>query len=175
VLIHDRSTVEHLVPEVERGGPKSRKVWDSFVRQQGHDTRCFPALKVERAVPGTVDASLRLEEYNLNRNSLLHGGLILSLTDTMGSLAVATHGQYMTGVSTDIGTSFLKPGGRAGDIIHVRGTVVGMGKTLAYTRVDFRNAAGDLFAFGHHTKFIAKSINHENNVRFSADGESEVQ
>jgi predicted transcriptional regulator len=30
VLIHDRSTVEHLIPEVERGGPKSRKAWDSF-------------------------------------------------------------------------------------------------------------------------------------------------
>jgi predicted transcriptional regulator len=30
VLIHDRSTVEHLVPEVERAGPHSRKAWDGF-------------------------------------------------------------------------------------------------------------------------------------------------
>jgi acyl-coenzyme A thioesterase 13 len=78
----------------------------------------------------------------------------------MGSLAVATHGQWMTGVSTDIGTSFLKPGGRAGDIIHVRGTVVNMGKTLAYTRVDFRNAAGDLFAFGRMSETLHAMQHH---------------
>lgn len=57
-----------------------------------------------------------------------HGGLIMSLTDTMGSLAVATKGQYMTGVSTDIGTSFVRPAGRIGDVLHAKATLVGMGK-----------------------------------------------
>lgn len=32
----------------------------------------------------------------------LHGGLIASLVDTMGSLALASKGMYMTGVSTDM-------------------------------------------------------------------------
>lgn len=58
----------------------------------------------------------------------VHGGLILSLTDTLGSLAVATKGLYMTGVSVDIGTSFLKPAGKSGDLLKARATITGLGK-----------------------------------------------
>jgi len=35
----------------------------------------------------------------------------MSLTDTLGSLAIASKGHFMTGVSTDIGTSFVRPAG----------------------------------------------------------------
>lgn len=51
----------------------------------------------------------------------------MSLTDTIGSLAVATKGQYMTGVSVDIGTSFVKPAGRVGDELTVKAVVTGLG------------------------------------------------
>jgi hypothetical protein len=78
----------------------------------------------------------------------VHGGLILSLTDTLGSLAVATKGQYMTGVSTDIGTSFVRPAGRVGDVLHTKTVLTGMGKQLAYTRTDYTNAQGELVAYG---------------------------
>ena len=73
----------------------------------------------------------------------------------------------MTGVSVDIGTSFLKPAGVPGDILKARATVTGLGeysdsqylsadakcnlvagKTLAFTRVDFTNTKGDLLAYG---------------------------
>ncbi len=54
----------------------------------------------------------------------------MSLTDTLGSLAVATKGQYMTGVSVDIGTSFVKPGGKVGDVLTAKAIVTGMGKYL---------------------------------------------
>ena len=54
----------------------------------------------------------------------------------------------MTGVSTDIGTSFVKPAGRVGDTIYMTGKLISMGKTLAYTRAEFTNAAGELVAFG---------------------------
>lgn len=57
----------------------------------------------------------------------MHGGLILSLTDTLGSLAVATKGHFMTGVSTDIGTSFVRPAGRVGDTLHAKAVLTGMG------------------------------------------------
>lgn len=46
----------------------------------------------------------------------------------VGSLALATKGQYMTGVSTDIGTSFVRPAGRTGDVLHVQATLAGMGE-----------------------------------------------
>ena len=58
----------------------------------------------------------------------MHGGLILSLTDTLGSLAVATKGHFMTGVSTDIGTSFVRPAGRVGDTLYAKATLTGIGR-----------------------------------------------
>jgi len=103
----------------------------------------------------------------------VHGGLIMSLTDTLGSLAVASQGQYMTGVSTDISTSFVKPAGKPGDELKMTATLTAMGKfinrltdgvpwqwpkqrltfrfsgkSLAYTRIDFTNPAGQLVAYG---------------------------
>ena len=50
------------------------------------------------------------------------------MTDTLGSLAVATKGHYMTGVSVDIGTSFVKAAGRPGDILKAEATVTGLGR-----------------------------------------------
>jgi len=81
----------------------------------------------------------------------------------------------MTGVSTDIGTSFVRPAGRVGDILYVRAVLTAMGKQLAYTRVDFTNPAGDLVAYGYHTKYVGKSSVHENNVKFTEDGESVIE
>lgn len=57
----------------------------------------------------------------------VHGGLILSLTDTLGSLAVASKGHYMTGVSTDISTSFIRPAGKAGDVLNATATITALG------------------------------------------------
>lgn len=57
----------------------------------------------------------------------MHGGLILSLTDTLGSLAVASKGHFMTGVSTDIGASFVRPAGRVGDVVHAKAILTGIG------------------------------------------------
>ena len=54
----------------------------------------------------------------------------MSLTDTLGSLAVASHGQYMTGVSTDISTSFVKPAGKPGDELRMVATLTAMGASV---------------------------------------------
>ena len=51
----------------------------------------------------------------------------MSLADTLGSLAVASQGQYMTGVSTDISTSFVKPAGKPGDELKMTATLTAMG------------------------------------------------
>ncbi|CDO71421.1 hypothetical protein BN946_scf184909.g15 [Trametes cinnabarina] len=138
-------------------------------------------LKILDAKPGELKATLKIEPYNLadshlvNRVGTVHGGLIMSLTDTLGSLAVATKGQFMTGVSVDIGTSFVKPAGRVNEELTAKAVVTGIGKSLAYTRVDFYNAQGQLAAYGHHTKYIGKSIGHDNDVKFSDDGERVIE
>jgi len=107
----------------------------------------------------------------------------MSLTDTLGSLAVASKGHFMTGVSTDIGTSFTKPAGRVGDTLYGKAVVTAMGKSLAYTKVDFMDSDGTLVAHGRtsflydgsrvltphtdHTKYIGKSSNHKVRSGFS--------
>ncbi|KAJ7784546.1 HotDog domain-containing protein [Mycena metata] len=151
----------------------TRRVWKSFLENKGANARIH--LQLHKASPGSVTASLKVEPYNLNRVGVLHGGLILSLTDTAGSLAVATKGQFMTGVSTDIGTSFCRPAGRTGDTLHIKAEVINMGKSLAYTRVQFTNPDGLLLAYGYHTKYVGKSSEHPKNVKFSEDGEVVIE
>ena len=70
-----------------------------------------PQLKVESSVPNKVRASLVLEKRNraswpsqrsltgaVNRLGGLHGGVIASLVDTMGTLALSSRGMWLTGV-----------------------------------------------------------------------------
>ncbi|KAF8333552.1 Thioesterase/thiol ester dehydrase-isomerase [Cantharellus anzutake] len=143
----------------------TQRVWKSFLENCGHDARCFPNLQIQRAVPGTIECTLQT----------VHGGLILSLVDTVGSLAVASKGHFMTGVSVDINGSFLRPAGIAGDTLHVRGRVVGFGKTLAYTRIDVEDSAGKLVAYGSHTKYIASIIGRADNVKFLENGDQVIE
>lgn len=77
--------------------------------------------------------------YAVNRAGSMHGGVVLTLIDSGGSLAVATNGYRNTGVSTDINATFARPAGKAGDVIRVTSEIISMGKTLAYTRTELRD------------------------------------
>jgi len=150
-------------------------VWKSFIDNLGHDANCIPNLVIESAKPNEVVATLKIERSHVNRNMTLHGGVILSLTDTLGSLALTTRGYWQTGVSTDISASFLRPAGKEGDIVKGVAKVVSLGKTLAATRVDFLDENGKLVAFGSHTKFVGNVHGNEKNIKFSEDGETIVK
>ncbi|KAG0149229.1 hypothetical protein CROQUDRAFT_653786, partial [Cronartium quercuum f. sp. fusiforme G11] len=76
----------------------------------------------------------------------------------------------MTGVSTDIHVSYLRPAGNEGSTINIEAKVDSMGKTLAYTSVFLRDPQGKLLARGSHTKFIAPSMGHAMNVKFDESG-----
>ncbi|WFD22645.1 hypothetical protein MEQU1_001319 [Malassezia equina] len=108
----------------------------------------------------------------LNRARTLHGGMISTLIDSVGSLAVASHGWFNTGISTDIHATFVKPGGMDGDTIRVTGEVIGIGKTLAYTRVELRHIeTNQLLAYGSHTKYIRMGQDSPHNLVFDETGE----
>jgi acyl-coenzyme A thioesterase 13 len=62
-------------------------------------------LEIISAKPGYVEAKMRIQKEHTNRLSSLHGGVICSLVDTIGSLAVCTQGFWQSGVSTDIHTT----------------------------------------------------------------------
>ncbi|PVF99564.1 Thioesterase/thiol ester dehydrase-isomerase [Serendipita vermifera] len=153
----------------------TRRVWKSFLDNGGHETAVFPLLKLDSISPGRVLASLNISDHNLNRGKILHGGVILSLTDTMGSLVIATKGQWMTGVSTDIGATFVRPGGKLGESVTIEGKLTAIGGNMAFTRIEFRDKEGKLVAYGNHTKFIGKTINHPKNVKFSDNGERVIE
>jgi acyl-coenzyme A thioesterase 13 len=77
----------------------------------------------------------------------------MSIVDTVGSLAIASRGHFMTGVSTgekhrslpliqpwlkwfipDITTSFVRPGGSTGGNLNIRAKVVGFGTSTELAR-----------------------------------------
>ncbi|KAG2121546.1 thioesterase thiol ester dehydrase-isomerase [Suillus cothurnatus] len=145
---------------------KLYKVWKSFIDNKGHDAQCFPNLVIHRAVPGTVDFSLKIEPSNVNRVGTVHGGLILSLTDTLGSLAVASKGHYMTAFRPILAHHLYDlQAGQAIPSMHEP-------HLLPWT---FTNPAGDLVAYGYHTKYVGKSSSDPNNVKFSEDGEQVIE
>lgn len=107
----------------------------------------------------------------MNRARTLHGGMVATLIDTGGSLAVASRGLFRTGVSTDINATFVRSGGSAGDSIRVIGEVVNMGRSLAFTRVELRHPVSDaIVAYGSHTKYI-RGCADDTSVEFNEQGD----
>ena len=142
----------------------SLQVWMSFLHESGLEPHLLQNLAITSAVPGRVQFTLPIEAHHTNRLSILHGGTISSMVDLGGSLAVASRGLYATGLSTDLNVTFLSSGGKTGEIITGDVTCDKFGKTLAFTSIVFRNAAGETFARGSHTKYVQRSWANERNM-----------
>ncbi|PSK56040.1 hypothetical protein B9Z65_4918 [Elsinoe australis] len=140
-----------------------QKVAGDFMATSGLEPRLLSGLKVTAAQPGRVSFELPIEKHHTNRLDILHGGAIASMVDLSGSLAVASRGLFLTGVSTDLNVTYLASGGKIGDTITGEVTLDRFGKTLAYTQVQFYNAQKVLVARGSHTKFIAQTFKDERN------------
>jgi acyl-coenzyme A thioesterase 13 len=48
----------------------------------------------------------------------------------------------MTGVSTDIGASFVKPAGKIGDVLHARGVLIAMGERCSESEMRIVDVSG---------------------------------
>ncbi|WVO20448.1 uncharacterized protein IAS62_001745 [Cryptococcus decagattii] len=133
-----------------------QNVWRKTLSKGGHDANVLSSLRLLEARPGYIKGALKINAKHLNNHSTIHGGVILTLTDTITSLSLSTHGLLApTGVSVDI--------------------MEQLGRTLAYTRCEFYTPPGGergnkLVAYGTQTKFmgVAKPV-----TKFSADGETE--
>ncbi|KAF6825899.1 thioesterase superfamily protein [Colletotrichum plurivorum] len=142
-----------------------RSVLNSFAKDSGLEPRLIRLqFRVTGASVGKVDFELAIQKEHTNRLQTIHGGTLASLVDLGGSLAVASKGRFMTGVSTDINVTYLNPGGTPGDIMTGTATCDKMGRTLAYTTISFFNKKGELAARGSHTKYIAKTWSSEDFV-----------
>lgn len=79
--------------------------------------------------------------------------------DIGGSLAVASKGLWSTGVTVDLNSTFITAAGGPGKKIAIDCTLDKMGRTLAYTQIEFFDAdRTKLLARGSHTKYIVQAL-----------------
>ncbi|SPQ26760.1 6256961d-ec7e-4848-81b2-7d1fce90c316 [Thermothielavioides terrestris] len=136
-----------------------KEVLKSMIEESGLEGRLFGQfLRITDAQEGTVHFELRIRKQHVNRLKILHGGTIASLVDLGGSLAVASHGLWSTGVSTDLNVTYISSGPGIGHVLRATAICDKLGETLAYTRVAFFDMRNNLVARGHHTKFVAQAV-----------------
>ncbi|RPA75920.1 esterase [Ascobolus immersus RN42] len=140
-----------------------KSVWKNFLENSGLEPTLLKGLTLTAAAPGRVTFELELQKEHTNRLGILHGGTIASMVDLGGSLAVASNGLFATGVSTDLNVTYLSSGGKIGDKIIGEVTCDKFGKTLAYTKAEFKDVKGNVFARGSHTKYIQQAWKDERN------------
>ncbi|CEJ93986.1 Putative Thioesterase superfamily protein [[Torrubiella] hemipterigena] len=135
----------------------TKAVLRSFMLDSGLEPTLVGAnrFRLTGATNGQVSFELDIHKDHTNRLGTIHGGTLASLVDFGGSLAVASTGRFLTGVSTDLNITYLSPGGKPGDLLKGTATCEKIGKTLAYTSVVFHNSKGQLAARGSHTKYVA--------------------
>lgn len=134
-----------------------RSVLESSLKNKGHDWSVYGKLNgtnsLITATPGYVHLRFIVDTHNLNRQGTLNGGCIATLVDSLGSLAVSSHGLFFTGVSTDINTTFVKPI-PYNEPVDIFARVASMGRTMAFTRVEFCDTkTGKLLAFGSKSDY----------------------
>lgn len=130
-----------------------RNVWKDMIANGGVEKVLFPGLTITHAEPGIVKGELKVEQKHLNRLGSMHGGVLSTLVDIGGSLAVASHNRFQTGVSTDISTTFISAAGKPGDTLNLLSRTDRLGRTMAFTTVEL-SRDGKLVAKGNHTKFV---------------------
>lgn len=146
-----------------------RNVWSDMLKRGGVEKVLFDQMKIVDAVPNKVTFELPVDERHINRLGIVHGGVLSTLVDIGGSLALCTHGVFATGVSTDLATTFLKAAGKPGQSVLIEAHCQRMGRTMAFTFVELKHpTTGELLARGNHTKYIANIWNSEKNVKFDA-------
>ena len=98
-------------------------------------------------VKGTIDMAYRAQEWELNPENIMHGGIISTALDTsMGFLAhYYTHLSAPTVVTVTMNVTFLKPV-LAVDIFHIQCQLDSLGRTLATVTAEVRLERDDILA-----------------------------
>ncbi|KAF9428445.1 hypothetical protein BGZ94_002368 [Podila epigama] len=143
-----------------------KAVWTNFLSQGGFDAHALSGLKVVSAQKGRVLSELIVGPQHLNRLGGCHGGLLSTIVDVGGSLAIAAGDMHSTGVSTDLNVSFVS-GAKLGETLSINSRCDKVGGTLAYTTVEV--SVGDkVIALGRHTKYVR--LAHKANKEMRLDG-----
>ncbi|CAI2180372.1 16342_t:CDS:2 [Funneliformis geosporum] len=141
-----------------------RTVWQNFMEYNGYDKFIIGKMTITDAIDGKVTCELPIEKIHLNRVGSVHGGLLSTLVDIGGSLAIASKGMHATGVSTDLNVTFVNAA-KEGDVMSMDAECVKLGKTLAFTIIDITSKRNKkLIAQGRHTKYVAIAHKDDKNI-----------
>lgn len=107
---------------------------------------------------GTIDIAYDVQEWELNPENIIHGGMTSTALDTtMGMLAhYYTHLNAPTVVTVTMNASFLKPIA-LGDTFHVKCQLDSVGRTLATVKAEVRLERDDILACIATATFMAVS------------------
>lgn len=107
---------------------------------------------------GTLDIAYDVQEWELNPENIIHGGMTSTALDTtMGMLAhYYTHLNAPTVVTVTMNVSFLKPIA-LGDTFHVKCQLDSVGRTLATVKAEVRLERDDILACIATATFMAVS------------------
>ncbi len=101
---------------------------------------------------GYVRIALDLEPRHLNRNGVLHGGVLMTLLDEAGALSgvwCSVPGNRRSSVTVDLACHFTNQS-RSGRII-ATGTLVSHGRSIYFARAEVLDEAGHVLAYGSST------------------------
>lgn len=103
---------------------------------------------------GAARVECDVNEATANAGGTLHGGVIATLVDEAGTVAIMTvDREARPGVTTDLNVSYFAAG-RSGTTAVAEARVLRAGGTLAFVAVDVRAPDGTLLAQGRMTKFM---------------------
>ncbi|KAI8873151.1 Thioesterase/thiol ester dehydrase-isomerase [Ramicandelaber brevisporus] len=139
-----------------------RSFWKAAQAARGLDYTLNSSLEITKATVGRVHFRIPVEQKHLNRMGTAHGGWISNLVDDGGSMAIASMGLDLTGVSTDISTSFIAAA-KPGDMLEGISTCDKLGARMAYTSTELF-VGEKLVAKGSHTKYLSGAMQKETNL-----------
>ncbi|WOL01528.1 acyl-coenzyme A thioesterase 13 [Canna indica] len=132
---------------------------DAFALQSPcfFDTLVNDGLRIDLVEPGRVLCSYAVPPRLSGPGNYLHGGVVATLVDVVGSSAFLSAGLRTTGVSLDINVSYLDVA-FIGEEIEIDAKVLRAGKTVGVVSVEVRKkGSGKLIAQGRHSKYLAVS------------------
>ncbi|AES72954.1 putative acyl-CoA hydrolase [Medicago truncatula] len=107
-------------------------------------------LRLDLLQPGCIVFSMKIPPRLLNSGKYLQGGVIASLVDMVGGVAIPTGG-----VSVEINVSCLDAA-YVHEEIEIEARVLRVGKVIAVVSMEFRKKkTGQVFAHGRHTTYLS--------------------
>ncbi|KAJ8033916.1 Acyl-coenzyme A thioesterase 13 [Holothuria leucospilota] len=111
-------------------------------------------VKIVSVEPGRVDVKFEVTENLLNIRGYVHGGVLAFLVDVITFMSTSTLLPFeFSAVSLNLNTNFVK-GIKHGETIYATAVAVRAGKKIIFAKVHFRDADGNLRAYGGQTIYI---------------------